>query len=178
MMIHDFNDDAVFSVLYKKYWDVLLCFAKKYINDRQTCKEVVQELFITLHVKRDQITINVSLSSYLYRSLRNKIINHLRNESVYKRHVAVAGKAYSIISVGNDAEQLMDMVDLQRQICYCLSKMPIKYREVYVLAMQKDNTVKVTAEILQRSVPTVERQLRVATRLMQEYLNKYKVHLQ
>ncbi|WP_165759093.1 RNA polymerase sigma factor [Niastella yeongjuensis] len=178
MMIRNFNDEAVFEVLYKKYWDLLLRFAKKYINDKQTCKEVVQELFITLHVKRDQLTINVSLSSYLYRSLRNKIINHLRNESVYKKHIAIAGKKYSIISVGNEAEYWMDMIDLQREISCCLRKMPDKYRDVYVLAMQKDKTVKTTAALLQRSVPTVERQLRIAIRLMQEYLNKHKAYLQ
>lgn len=178
MIIRSFNDEAVFEVLYKKYWESLLGFAGKYINDRQTCKEVVQELFITLHVKRDQLTINVSLSSYLYRSLRNKIINHLRNESVYKKHIAVAGKKYSIISVGNDAEHWMDMLDLERQIGCCLNEMPDKYREVYVLTMQKANTVKVTAAMLKRSVPTVERQLRVAIRLMQEYLNKHQARLQ
>jgi RNA polymerase sigma factor (sigma-70 family) len=178
MIVHDFSDEAVFDVLYKKYWESLLNFAKKYINDRQTCKEVVQELFITLHVKRDQLTINLSLSSYLYRSLRNRIINHLRNESVYKRHVAMAVKKYSIISVGNDVEHWMDMLDLEQQIGCCLNTMPDKYREVYVLTMQKANTVKTTANMLKRSVPTVERQLRVALRLMQEYLNKYKVNLQ
>lgn len=172
-MIHDFNDEAVFEVLYKKYWDLLLGFAKKYINDSQTCKEVVQELFITLHVKRDQLTINVSLSSYLYRSLRNKIINHLRNESLYKKHIAVAGKKYSIISVDNDAEHWMDLIDLKREIDCCLNKMPGKYREVYVLTVQEANPVKNTAALLHRSVPTVERQLRVAIRLMQEYLNKH-----
>ena len=177
-MMQDFNDAAVFEVLYKKYWDLLLCFAKKYINDRQTCKEVVQELFITLHVKRDQITINVSLSSYLYRSLQNRIINHLRNESVYKRHIAMAGKKYNIISVGNDAEHWMDLLDLERQVDCCLNNMPDKYRDVYILTIQKANTVKMTAAILQRSVPTVERQLRVAIRLMREYLNKHQARLQ
>ena len=178
MIITNFNDEAAFEVLYKKYWDLLLGFARKYINDRQTCKEVVQELFITLHVKRDQITINVSLSSYLYRSLQNRIINHLRNESVYKKHIALAGKAYNIISVGNDGEHWMDLVDLEQQIGSCLNEMPGKYREVYVLTMQNANTVKTTAAILQRPVPTVERQLRVAIRLMREYLNKHKVQLQ
>jgi len=90
----------------------------------------------------------------------------------------MAGKKYSIISVGNDAEQWMDMIDLERQIGCCLNNMPDKYRDVYVLTMQKDNTVKMTAAMLKRSVPTVERQLRVAIRLMREYLNKHKVSLQ
>lgn len=177
-MIRNFNDEAAFEVLYKKYWDLLLCFAKRYINDRQTCKEVVQELFITLHIKRDQLTIDVSLSAYLFRSLRNKILNHLRNESVYKRHIALAGKKYNIVSVTNDVEHWMDMIDLEREIGSCLNEMPHKYRDVYILTMQKSNTVKMTAAMLKRSVPTVERQLRVAMRLIQEYLNKHKVRLQ
>jgi len=178
MRIHDFKDDAVFEILYKKYWEELLIYAKKYITDRETCKEIVQELFITLHLKRDKLSINVSLSSYLFRSLKNKIINHLRNESVYKKHLAVAGRSYVKLAAGNDAEQAMAVSDLEKQIFFCLNKMPAKYREVYILAMQNACTAKKTAEILQRPLPTVERQLRIALRLVQEHLNKYRVYLQ
>ncbi|HEY8897674.1 MAG TPA: sigma-70 family RNA polymerase sigma factor [Niastella sp.] len=174
----NFRDDAVFEVLYKKYWETLLNFSRKYIADRETCKEIVQELFITLHVKRNKLTINVSLSSYLFRSLRNKIINHLRNESVYKKHLAVAGRSYNHITAGNEAEQWMAVYDLEKQIISCLNKMPVKYRDVYILTMQKTYTVKMTAVILQRPVATVERHLRIAIRLLQEHLNKCRVHLQ
>lgn len=174
----NFMDDAVFETLYKKYWEALLNFARKYINDKETCKEIVQELFITLHIKRNRLTVNVSISSYLFRSLRNRIINHLRNESVYKKHLAIAGRFYTTLTAGNEAEQWMAVYDLEKQISFCLNKMPAKYREVYVLAMQKNYAVKITAAILQRPVATVERQLRIAIRLIQEHLNKYKVYLQ
>ena len=90
----------------------------------------------------------------------------------------MAGKRYSIISVGNEAEYWMDVLDLEREIDCCLNTMPDKYRDVYVLTMKESRTVKTTAALLQRSVPTVERQLRIAIRLMQEYLNKHNVHLQ
>jgi RNA polymerase sigma factor (sigma-70 family) len=163
--------------LYKKYWDTLLNFAKKYLADTETCKEIVQELFVTLHLKRNTITVNVSLSSYLFTSLRNKIINHLRNETLYKKHLSIAGRAYLNITTGNEGELLMDVWDLEKQIVCCLNKMPGKYREVYMLTMQQANTIKVTAEILQRPVSTVERQLRISVKLMQEYLNKRSAYL-
>jgi RNA polymerase sigma-70 factor (ECF subfamily) len=175
--IQSFKDDAVFEVLYKKYWDTLLNFAKKYLADTETCKEIVQELFVTLHLKRNTITVNVSLSSYLFTSLRNKIINHLRNETLYKKHLSIAGRAYLNITTGNEGELLMDVWDLEKQIVCCLNKMPGKYREVYMLTMQQANTIKVTAEILQRPVSTVERQLRISVKLMQEYLNKRSAYL-
>jgi RNA polymerase sigma factor (sigma-70 family) len=174
----NFKDDGTFEVLYKNYWESLLGFARKYIADRETCKEIVQELFIALHLKRNKLTIHVSLSSYLFRSLRNKIINHLRNESVYKKHLAVAGRWYATGEAGNEAEQWMAVYDLEKQIISCLNKMPVKYREVYILTMQKMYTAKMTAAILQRPVATVERHLRIAIRLLQEHLNKCRVHLQ
>jgi RNA polymerase sigma-70 factor (family 1) len=178
MKITDFKDDAVFDVLYKRYWETLLSFAKKYIDDRETCKEIVQELFITLHVKRNNLTIKVSLSSYLYRSLRNKIINHLRNESIYKKHISVAGQLSAAITAGNEAEHWMAVNELEKQINLCLSEMPVKYRRVYVLAIEEGNSVKEIASLLQLPVATVDRQLRVALRLLKEHLGGYNGYLQ
>jgi RNA polymerase sigma-70 factor (ECF subfamily) len=129
-------------------------------------------------VKRNHLTIKASLSSYLFRSLRNKIINHLRNESVYKKHIALLGQAHAAVTTANEAELWIDATDLERQIIYCLNKMPPKYREVYLLVINDANPVKETAGILHRPVATVERQLRVALRLLQEHLVKYKARLQ
>jgi RNA polymerase sigma-70 factor (family 1) len=180
MMVNiiDFKDEAIFNVLYKKYWETLLSFAKKYIDDRETCKEIVQELFITLHVKRNHLTINVSLSSYLYRSLHNKIINHLRKESVYKKHVSVAGQLSAAITAGNEGEHWMAVNELEKQINSYLNAMPVKYRRVYALAIEEGNSVKEMASLLQLPVTTVDRQLRVALRMLKEHLRGYKVYLQ
>src|ERR1700754_1749523 len=80
------NDSAAFTALYQKYWPVLTHLASGYVEDKDTCKEIVQELFVTLYRKRSALKINVSLSSYLYVSLRNKIRNHIRHQSVDNRH--------------------------------------------------------------------------------------------
>jgi RNA polymerase sigma-70 factor (ECF subfamily) len=166
------EDEGTFDILYKKYWELLLNFAGRYIADKDTCKEIVQELFIKLHCKRRQLTINVSLTAYLYSSTRNKIINHLRNESVYKKHVAVAGKAMHALTPINDIDQLMDVNDLEKEIFYCLNKMPARQREVYVLVKQEACPLKKAAEMLNRPVETVEKQLRKAVRLVQAHLNR------
>lgn len=166
------EDKRTFEILYKKYWGLLLNFTGKYISDKDTCKEIVQELFITLHLKRRQLSINMSLTSYLYSSIRNKILNHIRNESVYRKHVAVAGKAILSLTPINEIEQLMDVNDLEKEIFYCLNKMPAKQKEVYVLIKQEACSVKKAAEMLNRPVETVEKQLKKAVRLVQAHLNQ------
>jgi len=156
---------------------MLLHFAGQYISDDETCKEIVQELFIVLYLKRKHLNIKVSLSSYIFKSLRNKILNYLRSESVYKKHIAIAGQMHSMNTAMNDAELWMDVIDLEKQIFSCLQKMPPKYREVYVLHRQNTYTIKETAQILQRPVETVERQIRVSVRLLKEHLSKYKFQM-
>ena len=166
------EENGIFEILYKNYWDLLLNFAGRYITDKDTCKEIVQELFITLHLKRRQLTIQISLTAYLYSSIRNKIINHLRKESIYKKHVSVAGKAMHAQPPINDIDLLMDVNDLKKEIYDCLNKMSDRQREVYVLIKQEAYTLKKAAEILNRPVQTVEKQLRKAVQLVQLHLLK------
>src|SRR5262245_51171104 len=78
-LINEAENESLFTILYDKYWTLLIAFAGNYIDDYDTCKEIVQELFITLHEKRSHIKVKVSFSSYLYSSLRNSILNYIRN---------------------------------------------------------------------------------------------------
>lgn len=173
----DLEDERTIEILYTKYWDPLLNFAGKYISDKDTCKEIVQELFITLHLKRRQLTIKVSLASYLYGSIRNKIMNHLRKESIYKKHMAVMGKSINESTPINDIDQLMDVTDLEKEIFCCLNLMPARYREVYVLIKLQACSLKKASEMVNRPVQTVQRQLRKAVRLLQAHLTRCMLQL-
>jgi len=164
------KDESVFTILYQKYWSPLLAFAGNYIDDTDTCKEVVQELFITLHMKRLQLNVSISVSSYLYSSLKNKIFNYLRNQSVYNKHIRGASQARWVSGSDNDVEQIMDLLELHKIIDECLFHMPEKYRDVYVLHKQYGYTLKKTATILQRPVDTVEKQYRRVVQLIRDHL--------
>ena len=166
------GDSAVFSQLYSQYWSSLLDFAENYISDSDTCKEIVQQLFITLYVKGSRLNIHASLRSYLYGSLRNKILNHLRNQSTYLRHIRGASRVHSQEGGDNPVEEFIDVRELKKKINNCLDRMPPKCREVYVLHKQQQYTLKKTSEILQRPVDTVEKQLRRAIHLLRDYLSQ------
>jgi RNA polymerase sigma factor (sigma-70 family) len=166
------GDSAVFSQLYQQYWSSLLDFAENYIPDSDTCKEIVQQLFITLYVKGSHLNIHASLRSYLYSSLRNKIFNHLRNRSTYIRHIRGASRANAPECGDNQVEEFIDVRELKTKINSCLERMPVKCREVYVLHKQQQYTLKRTSEILQRPVDTVEKQLRRAIHLLRDYLSE------
>jgi RNA polymerase sigma-70 factor (ECF subfamily) len=167
------KDDHAFDLLYKKYWQPLLRFASHYLDDEDTCAEIVQDLFVHLHCRSSALRVRSSISSYLHTALRNRIINHIRNQAVYKKHVLRSFKGSALTL--NDVEQFINLVELKKEISYALKKMPAKYSEVYLLQNQHHFNTKKIAIHLNRSVDTVEKQLHKATALLRNHLKESKL---
>ena len=166
------NDEYVFTLIYRKYWSVLMRLAAPFVEDTDTCQEIVQEIFVGLYRKRSQINIKVSFSSYLYVSLRNRIRNHIRHRTIYNKHMGVIKRLYS--PMANDVEQFVNRTELERQIMVCLNGMPAKYRQVYLLYNQGRCPLKQVAFVLNRPVDTVEKQFRKAVGMLREHLTFFR----
>jgi RNA polymerase sigma-70 factor (family 1) len=165
------NEDQAFALLYKQYWQPLLHFAARYLHDRDACEEITQELFIKLHDRRLTLKINSSMSSYLYSALRNRIFNYIRDQAVYRKHINIA--ATRIMLSQNNVEQSIYMKELQEEIYFSLECMPSKYKEVYLLHERDHFTIRGISATLGRPVDTVEKQLRKAKRMLQNFLTLY-----
>lgn len=168
------DDEGSFTLLYEKYWPVLVREASGFVADSDTCKEIVQELFVTLYRKRSQLKIKISLASFLYVSLRNKIRNHIRHQSIYNRHLRSA-KRSNPTPTSNDVEQFVNRVELEKEIDSCLNGMSRKCREVYLLYQQNRFPLKHIAAMLNRPVDTVEKQFRKAVRLLRAHLSDRRI---
>jgi RNA polymerase sigma-70 factor (ECF subfamily) len=168
------NDLQAFDMLYKKYWRPLLHYAAQYLDDAAACEEIVQELFVHLHGRHAPINIRSSVSSYLYTATRNRILNHVRNRAVYKKHISQAVGSTS--EVHNNVEQFISFVELRNEIARSLGRMPARYREVYMLHDEHHYTIKKIASVLNRPVDTVEKQLRKALSLLRDHLTVARLH--
>lgn len=163
------NQDAVaFTILYKRYWDPLLHFASQFLDDEDSCEEMVQGLFVHLHTRKQSLKINTAIRPYLYASLRNRIFNYVRSRSVYKRHISLASS--EIVYKNDDVDQFMDFIELKQRVAKCLQSMPQKNKEVYLLHYYEHYPLKKVAVMLNRPVDTVEKQLRRAKTILRNYL--------
>lgn len=70
-------------VLFYKAYDIL--------NDTEEAKDVVQELFMSLWIKRANLKVSGSLENYLYVAVRNRSLNKLESRKVYNQHTAQFG---------------------------------------------------------------------------------------
>ena len=164
----DGQNEFVLESIYKQYWHRLVKFSSTYLNDKGTCEELVQELFVQLHSRKATLKIKSSISSYLYAALRNRIINYFRARAIYLKHITRAWEA--VEEKQNNVEQLLNFKELQKDISGCVDSMPSKYREVIELSDHGHLTVKKIAEVLQRPMNTVDKQLRKANLLLRCHL--------
>lgn len=70
-----------FTQLYDKHIDSLFMFGNKFTADRELIKDCIQDVFVKLYNKRNELDNVGNIESYLYVSLRNRINDEFRRQT-------------------------------------------------------------------------------------------------
>jgi len=68
-----------FDIIFETYSTRLVNYANSFLYDSYLSEDLVQEVFLRLWEMRNELQIQSSLKEYLFRSVRNKCINHRRD---------------------------------------------------------------------------------------------------
>jgi len=75
------NDRKALEEIFNLYWSRLYFYAYKILKGKDICEDIVQEIFIDLWSRKNEINIS-NLSSYLYTAVNYKILNHFRKDEI------------------------------------------------------------------------------------------------
>ena len=64
------NDQAAFTSVYRSYWEPLFVTTVKVIGSKEDAADIVQEVFISLWNRRQQLSLTSSLAAYLHASVK------------------------------------------------------------------------------------------------------------
>jgi RNA polymerase sigma-70 factor, ECF subfamily len=164
------GDEAAFSRLFDGYYAALCFFAAKYLGDMDLSRSLVQQVFVDLWVKREKTDIAISVKSYLYRSVKNRCIDHLRKE----RNTSEISKSVENFSQ-MPFRDLVEEAELNDRINASINKLPEKCREVFLLCRFEGLKYAEIAQKLNISVKTVEMQMGIALKKLRESLSDYQM---
>ena len=85
------GSERSFEILYNKYQKRVFYFALGYLKDRDDAESLVQDVFVKLWTKREDIDENRSFSSFLFTIAKNKVLDLFKkrtHELNYKKHLA------------------------------------------------------------------------------------------
>lgn len=165
------GDKEAFRFFFEKYYPDLCNLVNLYLHDPVMAEEIVQDIFIYLWEKKENIKIESSLKSYLLRASKNRSLNYIRNEKTKLNiHNKLADFDKGTIEM---PDSVMDSNQLREIINAAIDSLPERCREIYILGKERSMSYKEISEELGISVKTVEAQMGKALKKLREQLRPY-----
>ena len=161
------KDEKAFKLIFDKYYVPLCRYVHMSLNNETDSEEIVQDLFVYLWDKKEQIEIQLTLKAYLFQAVRNRIANYYRDN---QRMVFYDQLPFDIAEENNETE----LTELQKLIEEAILSLPEKCGEIFRLSREKHLSNQDIARLKSLSVRTVDAQICKALSKIREYLgNKY-----
>lgn len=79
----DEGSDSAFDALFVKYYAKVLGFVMNFCSDQQEAENIVQDLFMTLWIKREHFAMIDNIDSYLFVSARNAALRYIKQSLTF-----------------------------------------------------------------------------------------------
>ncbi len=167
------GDQAAFTGIYNKYWELLLGIAYNRVKDTQVAEDIVQEVFTSLWRNRHKTEV-ISLKSYLATAVKYMALAYIEKQN-------------RLPVTGQDTEELAlpFFADHESEIHYKYlltvlhqetNKLPEKCRIIFKYSRQDGLSVKEIASQMSISPRTVETQLSRALKHFRKSFRRYTTH--
>ncbi|MDR0559099.1 MAG: RNA polymerase sigma-70 factor [Prevotellaceae bacterium] len=158
------GNHVAFEYLFKSCNARLCGYAARFIDDREMCRDIVQECFLKIWEKRNTLK-SISVLSLLFAMVRNGCLDCLKHLAVVERHsieylADVGGEErlyYTDFTCDAEYETLYE--ELEKQIRYVIDHLPDRCREVFVMSRFEGLKNSEIAEKLKISVKAVEKHI-------------------
>lgn len=161
------GDDLAFQHIFDRYWQPLFSFVNRTIDDEDQTKDILQNTFLELWKKKENLVIQDSIMPYLVKIAKNDVISLFRRDKV-----RLAGDE---ILIGNlqrvtNPDELIIANELQQAIDTELVKMPSNMRQCFQLSRYENMSIREIASELMLSEQTVKNNISEALRRLRSVL--------
>lgn len=165
------GDLESFEKLFFSFYSELLRYAGSLVQKNEIAEEVVQDVFYNVWKNRESIRITQSWKSYLYRSVYNNSMMHLRKK---RREFNIEDKLLPE-KEENSANpfQELEFKEVSTVVSNTIAKLPERTREIFLLNRQEGLKYREIADQLSISLKTVEANMGKALKALRSSLEKY-----
>lgn len=161
------ENEQAFERIFNALYLPLCIYVSSIVHDKNEAEDIVQQVFVQLWEKNQDLEWDLGLKPYLYRCVHNAALNHIRQEAVRSRFFEFL--QMQEIDYG-DGEEREEMEKLYRRLDEAIAGMPEQMREVFLLSRFSGKTSAEIAEQLNLSVRTVENHIYRGMKYLREEL--------
>lgn len=165
------RNKVVFDFVFQYYYSSLCAFAESILKDEEAVEDIVQDLFVRLWLKADEIKIQGAIKNYLFSSVRNRCFDYLKHKKVKARSAQILLHT----SEGEDItpETWLAESELREVIERSIETLAPRCQEVFRLSRFEGLKNQEIADKLGISKRTVELQISNALKVLRTDMKPY-----
>jgi RNA polymerase sigma-70 factor (ECF subfamily) len=145
------GNSSVYKQIFKEYYSTIRSFAYTYAQDDKISEDLTQDAFMKLWEKREQFKNSETLKSYLYTTVKNAFLNHIRHEQIQDKY---KNRIKELL----DGQYFVDTMieeEVHTQIHKALKNLPFQSKRIVTMSMSGFTNPEI-ADKLSISINTVK----------------------
>lgn len=164
------SDQSAFEQIFNHFYSALLGYASRILNSREVAKDIVQEAFITLWNKRENIDPAKSVKSLLYRIVYTRCLNQIRDKREFGYDTEQMNQVADTDTENTEPDFSTDVNELGEILESVICKLPERQREAFLLSRQEGLTHDEIANIMDCRPATVNNHITSAMKNLRNHL--------
>lgn len=173
------REETRFEDIYLSYFSKMKYFAKEYVISEEDAENIVQDVFVELWENKEMLNMHMNLIAYLFTTIKNKCLNHLRHKLVVQETASKLQEEYTIsLRMNLDSLEAFDNnlfsdQDIEKIISRALDTLSEKCRTIFIMNKIEGKKQKEIAQELNISINTIETQMGIAYKKLRIELKDY-----
>lgn len=172
MIIENKNTIINDTLIYEKYIDDLYAYSLSLTSNKDDCLDAIHDVFVQLYIQKRKFNEEDNIKAYLFRSLRNRIIDisrHLQKEVDYFDLPVYDVKVEK--TADSDLLEDEERNNLAERVRNLLSLLNPRQREIIYLRYMHEMDYSEISDIMGINADSVRKQVARAIKTMRENTN-------
>lgn len=164
------GDEQAFIQIYNQYRSKIYAYALSLVKSADTAEEIVQQVFIKIWQKKEQINPDLSFNAYLKKITLNHVLNYLKKAS---REKTLQEQIFNYTEAGTaGADDYLLEKELRKIYIAAIEQLPAQKKLIYHMSRTQELSHEEIALKLNISKNTVKNHMVEATKGIRAYVSK------
>lgn len=155
------GSEFAFIQLYDKYQKQIYLAALKFLDSREQAEEIVQEVFMDVWLRKEEISSVLNIKAFLYAMAKNLVYKTYRRQG----YVQKASEEFARTAlIENATEDMINSHDYEKLLLNAVSSLSDTQRQIFLMAKEEGLSHKQIAEKLDLTVLSVKSHMKRALR--------------
>lgn len=164
------GSEYAFTQLFDHYRNAIFGVAIKFLKSPLLAEEVVQDVFLKIWLKRQELGDVQNIEAYIITMARNLILDRLKKQAY---EVAAKEELSRQPMHINDADHRLRQQQYEKLLEQAVNQLPPQQKQVYQLAKREQLSYQDIAEQMQLSRLTVKTHMAKALQFIRHYLHRH-----